>query len=61
MTHEIKNQYGKPINEVHIRDEIIDALEKAKDNCWVDGVKIEITKDFRTESGRETLVNIDGI
>ena len=28
MIHEIKNQYGKHIIEVYIRDEMIDALEK---------------------------------
>ena len=61
MIHEIKNQYGRPITEIYIRDEIIHALEKANDHCWVDGTKVEITKDFRTSIGRETLVNIEGI
>ena len=61
MNHEIKNQHGKHIMETYIRDEIIYALENAKDHCWVDGVKIEIAKDFRTEDGRETVVEIEGI
>ena len=61
MTHEIKNQHGKYITEIYIRDEIIYALESAKDHCWVDGVKIEIIKDFRTDDGRETVVNVEGV
>lgn len=61
MIHEIKNQHGKHITELYIRDEIINAMENAKDHCWVDGVKIEIVKDLRDDSGRETVVNIEGI
>ena len=61
MIHEIRNQHGNYITEIYIRDEIIHALENAKDHCWVDGVKIEIVKDFRTDCVRETVVNIEGI
>jgi hypothetical protein len=61
VIHEIKNQHGKHITEIYIRDEIINALENAKDCCWVDGVKIDIVKDFKTDGVRETIVNIEGI
>jgi hypothetical protein len=61
MIHAIRNQHGNYITEIYIRDEIIDMLEKAKDHCYVDGVKITLDSDFRKDGVRETVVEIEGI
>lgn len=61
MTHEIKNQHGKHITDVFIRDEINYALERGLDYTHFEGTKLEIIKDFGTDKFRETVVNVEGL
>lgn len=63
MTHIIRDQNEKSISETYVRDEIINAIDMAKSYCYVDGIKIDIVRDYRNSEKnlRETTVHIEGI
>ena len=61
MTHSIKNQNDKHIIDELIINEINHLLDHDLNYTYFEGTKIEIIKDFRTETERETIVKIEGI
>lgn len=61
MTHTIVNQKGKYIIDQHTIDEIVDAINKDKTSCEINGVKVEIELDVKCEKRRLTKVIVEGI
>ncbi len=56
--HVILNQLGKHIIDCNIRKEIVYAIDRDMVYTYYEGNKIEIVSDFKTDDGRETIVNV---
>ncbi len=61
VLHEILNQMGKHIIDSNIRKEVVYAIDHDMAYTYYEGNKIEIVSDFKTEEGRETIINVPTI
>ena len=56
--HIIVDQFGAEVPEGMIRDEIKDMLSKGQDSIMLEGYHIGVTRDYRKDGHRETVVSI---
>jgi len=59
MHHEIKTIYGTHIVDQHIRDEVNHMIREGIDTHTINGKKIEIVKDYKTNDMRETIIQVE--
>ena len=60
MTHDIQNQNGQYIEDVKLRDEIVNAIERDVTSLVYDKKSVEIVKHYVDSDGnKETIVHVD--
>ena len=60
MTHDIQNQNGQYIEDVKLRDEIVNAIERDVTSLVYNNKSVEIVKHYVDSDGnKETIVHVD--
>ena len=61
MSHDIMNQHGKHIIDDYAIVEINHALDHSLTHTYIEGRKIDIVSDKKTDKKRITIVKVEGI